>query len=352
MTAPTLAEIRARIQADMQDQIPSTWPSVVGAIGYVYAAVVAAAVWGVYQFGAWVYRQMFADTASDANMLRIAAFYGITPVLAVKWAGTVTATGTSSTAIPSGTKLTRLDGVEYESTALATIGGGGTVAVSIRAVVAGEDGNFTSGTLTWASAITGLDSEATFASTTTTGDDEESADSVRIRLLNHLRTPPQGGATADYEAWVRAAVADVSEVFVYPQGYGPGTVGVVFTLTDADPIPDSGQVAAAQAYVEARTPVTATATVSAPTAQAINMTLAVTVETGYVLADVQDAIELEIQGEMRNVDIVDDPNFYVWQIYKAAAEVPGVKTFAVTTPSSTTAIAANSVPTLGTVTWV
>ena len=77
---------------------------------------------------------------------------------------------------------------------------------------------------------------------------------------------------------------------------GAGTVGLQF-VTDDDPagiIPDAGKVAEVQANVDTKRPVTADAYVTAPIADALNMTIKLSPNTATVraavLAELQDLI--------------------------------------------------------------
>ena len=89
-------------------------------------------------------------------------------------------------------------------------------------------------------------------------------------MLARIQQPPHGGASYDYTTWA-LEVSGVTRAWVYPQELGLGTVTVRFVRDfDATPIPYAGEVAAVQAYIDARRPVTALVTVVAPAAVPIN----------------------------------------------------------------------------------
>jgi uncharacterized phage protein gp47/JayE len=346
---PTYDQIVIRVTTDLRNGAPWTLPDTPGAIGYVLARVYASVAWSLYWFGGWIMRQVFADTATVENLERIASLYGIFRQIATPAAGNVTLSGASSTVVPAGTVLVRSDGWEYTTDANATIGGGGTIVTAATAVQRGATGNAGAGTpLTVSAPITGLDGSATSAGLTG-GTDAESDDSLRTRLLARLRDAPQGGAASDYQQWTRAAVANVDRVWVLGGANGPGTVQVYFTTTAANPIPTSGQVAAAQAYIEPLAPVTALVTVSAPVALPISLDVTLGVLSGFAAGDVEAAAEALIAAFFRTVE--PGSTIYLSQISAAISAAAGEAWHEITAPTSPIALAVNEVPALDTVNW-
>src|SRR5262249_49617344 len=149
----------------------------------------------------WLSKQLFADTSEAEFLLRQASMYGITPTPATFAAGNVTATGTNGSVIPINSVL-QLEGLTYHATASATIASG-TATVPIQADVAGAASNTAAGvTMAFQAPISGVNATVTVAGPNgiTGGEDEESIEEVRDRLLLRLREPPEGGANQDYIA--------------------------------------------------------------------------------------------------------------------------------------------------------
>lgn len=197
------------------------------------------------------------DLASEAGVLRWAALFGIVRLIATKATGAnvVTFTGVETTAVPLGTLTTRDDGVEIETTSAGVITGG-VFTANVEAVLAGIEGNTDAGVvLTLATPITGIDSEATVVSPgIKDGQDLESVDSLRGRLLDRLQDPPQGGSNADYVAFTKIAVANTREVWVGAAEPVPGEVTIRFIVEppDGDPanaIPSAADRTAVQEFI-------------------------------------------------------------------------------------------------------
>jgi uncharacterized phage protein gp47/JayE len=319
----------------------------------VLAAVWGGAVHSLYGFLDWVARQLFADTAERAFLLRIAALYGITPVPATFATGTATATGTDGETITEGSIL-RLDEVTSYSVDADVVIAGGTATLAITAVLAGAAANIPAGAaLTFESPITGVNSTATVDADIDDGVDEEGTEEVRDRLLLRLREPPEGGADQDYEAWA-LAVAGVTRAWVYPNENGLGTVVVRFVL-DGDEtsiFPDAGEVAAVQTKLDAERPVTADVTAMAPVELAVPFEIAVVPDTVAVKA----AVEAELADLLRREGAPGDVNgrgtILLSKIRTAIGTAEGVTDYTLTVPAADVVPAVGELPTVGVVTWV
>lgn len=291
---PTLQDLITRVEIDLQTRMPNQKGGLLRrSVLAVIARVQAGVAHMLYGFFDWLARQILPDTAETEWLERHASLYGIVRTPAAAAGGTVTFTGTDSSVIPAGTTLVRNDGVEYTTDAEGTISGG-SVDIDVTASEAGTGGNANTGVvLSLASPISGVDSEATVASSgITDGIDTESDDDLRARLLQRIRQTPQGGAENDYERWA-LEVAGVTRAFIYPAYLGPGTVGVTFVMDNqaGSIIPSGAKVTEVQDYIDERRPVTADVTVFAPVAVPLNFTIALTPDT----TTVRDAVEAELK---------------------------------------------------------
>lgn len=351
---PTLAALVLRVKSDLRGRLGLSGPLLRRAMADVLGAVWGGAVHMLHGHLEWAARQIFADTAERAYLLRIAAMYGITPTAATYSAGTVTATGVNGSVIPVDTILVHPDGLTYRVTVEATIAAG-TAAVSVEAVDAGAAGDQVEDVeLSFESPIAGVDSTATVtgAAGLTGGFDEETTDGTRDRLLLRLREPPQGGASQDYEAWA-LAVAGVTRAWVYENENGLGTVVVRFVLDEeADIFPDVPTVAAVQAALDAERPITAEVTAEAPTPLEVDFTIELTPDT----ADVRAAVEAELTDllfrEAEPGDGVDRGTIKLSKIQVAIGVAEGVEDFAVTVPAADVVPATGELAIMGTITWV
>lgn len=348
---PTLSTLVESATAKIQTDASWLYPHIPGSLGWVLARLIAVLSWGLYQYGGYLARQILPDTATDGNLERHSAIHGITRVAATKSTGVVVATGTNTTVIPVGTRFQRADGALYVCTVEATIALG-EADVDVEALVAGEDGDTAADvTLSVISPPVGLDGTVTVGDDGLVGGtDTEGDDSLRERLLLHLATPPAAGTESDYIAWAQAALSTVDQVWVYPQGYGPGTVGVVFTVDGADPIPDAGDIDTVQDYIDSKAPITAAVTVTTPDTQEIDIEFSeLGIESGAVLADVKDAIEVEIAGYFATVE----PGALVRlsKLGAAVSAAEGEDYHTIIDPAGDVDLPDNTIPILGTITW-
>ncbi len=268
---PTLTAIRSRIEADFNTRLQGADSRLPRGVLKVLSFAYGTTCWAIYQFQAWVSRQRLPDTAEDEELARFAIF-GPKPTGSAAATGTATATGIDGSPIDAGTVLQTLDLVLYVTQADAEISG--TVAtLTLRAAEPGAAGNLDAGTaLQFVSPVSGVNSGAAVV-TMGGGLDSETNDSYRGRLLDHLRSPPQGGTADDWAQWARE-VAGVTRAWPFIDWTSVGDIGVLFLFDDRDePIPTADDLATMQAYLDRKrplmTPVYAVAPVPKPMALAI-----------------------------------------------------------------------------------
>jgi len=351
---PTLSALLERIRADFRGRLSISGPLVRRAMADVLAAVWAGGVHMLHGFLEWTSKQLFADTAERDYLLRIAAMYGITPTPATFASGNVTATGTNGVVIPLGTVLVYAEGITFITTAAATIASG-TVVVPIVAVLAGVSHNITAGlTLTFQTPIAGVNSTVTVNSPGIAGgNDQESTEGTRNRLLLRLQDPPEGGAAQDYEAWA-LAVAGVTRAWVYSNENGLGTVVVRFVRdNDSGSIfPDAGEVTAVQTALNAERPITAAVTAAAPTALTVNFTIDPTPDTTAIRTAITAELADLLIREAEPGDGVGRGTILLSQIRTAIGVAEGVTDFTLTVPSANVVPTLGQLAVMGTITWV
>ncbi|MBN8486364.1 MAG: baseplate J/gp47 family protein [Burkholderiales bacterium] len=344
---PTLAELIDRAAADIEVELPGTDArlrrSNLGALARVHAA----AVHGLYGYLQWVSQQVLVDQAEAEWLVRWAGLWGITRKAAAAATGNVTLSGESGADVPIYSVLQRADGAQFRTQAAATISGGAAT-VLVRALEAGLAGNAASATkLSFVEPVAGVATSATVASGGLIGGrDEESDDELRSRVIARMQAPPAGGAAADYVSWARS-VAGVTRAWCYPQEDGPGTVVVRFVRDgDASIIPDSGQVAEVQTYINARRPVTATVTVEAPTLLELDMEIAVFPDTSAV----RSAVEAELL-DMLQREATPGGRIYISRLRETVSSGAGESHSDILDPVADVVPSAGQIVTLGTITW-
>lgn len=338
-TRPTLTELVDRNVTELKSRLSLTSAVLRRSVVHVLARVIAGASHMLHGHLEFLGRQVFPDRADREFLERHASLFGLQRSPPTYATGTGTATGTNGTVIPSGTRLTRPSGDEYTTTADATIAGG-SATLSLIAALAGSDGTLQVGdVLTFQSPVAGANATVTVTASTADGNDQEKDDALRDRLLARMREPAHGGDVDDYVAWAKA-VTGVTRVWVTPLGLGPGTVLVRFVRDgDVSPIPDSGEVAAVQAALDAQKPAHATVTVAAPTSSTPSLTLWVKPNTvamqNAVSAAVRDYIARE--GEPGGTLLLSG-------LRTAIGSTPGIEDYSLTTPSANITHAAGTIP--------
>jgi uncharacterized phage protein gp47/JayE len=401
---PTLAEIVDRVQSDFVSRLSLTSAVLRRSVVYVLSRVIAGAAHMLHGHLDFLSRQLFPDTSEGEYLERHASLYGIDRTAATFATGTVVIYGTNATVIPDATILTRSDSAEYETDAEYTIatltpwaistaytvgalrsnnsniylcitagtsaGSGGptttstditdgtahwryvaagsaAVTASVTAVLAGADGSLdVYDTLTFSSPIAGATAATLVASAVTDGSDEESDEDLRVRLLERMADPINGGTAADYVTWTKE-VAGVTRAWATPQGLGPGTVLVYFVRDDdADPIPSVGEVATVQAYLDEQAPAHATPTAAAPTAVELDLEIEPTPDTSAIRAAIEAEIEDLILRESEPGGTI-----LISAIRTAIGSAAGVTDYILTETTDFTHDD-HEIAVMGTITWV
>lgn len=261
-TRATLQEITDRVKADMEARVSDGGAAIppTSLLG-ILASVMSGASYLTQGFLEWISNQVFADTADETGLTRWGAILGIPRQPATYTTGAIFPTGTTGVVVPSGTAFQNTNGAVFLTQASFTIDT--TVSVAVEAEDPGINGN-TDEPLSLVSPLAGVDTEAAIVSGFDDGEDQETLDAWRYRILQRFQNPPAGGTVADYEAW--ALLSDgvaYAWCFNAANWNGAGTVGLAVSGADFDEL-DAGTVAQVQADVDALRPVAANLTVYSP----------------------------------------------------------------------------------------
>lgn len=348
LARPTLADLIDRAAADIEAELPGTDARLRRSNLNVFARVHGGAMHSLYAYLQWLAEQLMVDTAETVFLDRYAGIWGVLRVPAAFAEGLVAVTGSTGAVVPTGARLQRSDGATFTATADATLVSGA-ANVAVVADVAGAAGNAGAGTqMSFAEPVPGVLGSAVVATGgLSQGADRETDEALRARVLARIQQPPMGGAAADYVAWA-LEVPGVTRAWVYPLEGGVGTVVVRFVRdNDASFIPDSTEVAAVQTYIGDRKPVTAAVTVLAPTALAMNMTIALTPNT---LAT-RTAVEAELVDLLKR-EAKPGGTILISKLREAISVAAGETNHVLSVPSADVAHTAGQMPVLGTITWV
>ena len=346
---PTLTDLIDRAAGDFAARLPGADARLRRSNLGVMARAHSGAVHGLYGHLDFISRQIILDTADAEFLDRWGSVWGISRKAAAPAKGNVTFTGADGTNIPAGTQLLRSDGAAFTTDALGVIAGGSAL-IAATASVAGAAGNTVlNSPLTLAAPIAGANGVATVAAGgLAQGADAETDDSLRARLVARISLPPQGGAKTDYVAWA-LQVAGVTRAWCYPQELGAGTVTVRF-VRDLDAgtiIPDAGEVAAVQAYIDALRPVTANVTVLAPIAVPLAFTFTVIDPNTQA---VKDAITAALT-DLLSREASPGGTILLSHIREAVSNAAGENNFTMTAPAADVVSATGNMSTLGVITY-
>lgn len=349
---PTLTEIIDRLVTDVASRLPGVGTTLLRrSLAGVLARAEAGGVYSLYGYMDFIARQALPDTAEDEYLLRWAAIWlpdGRKPATFATGTDALQVTGTIGSTMPTGTLLVRSDQVVFRTTADVTLVTD-TAVVSVAAQLAGGSGNTQPGVgLTLQQPVAGFSSTAVVVAPGIAGGvDEESLAALQARLIKRIQEPPQGGSEADYELWA-LAVPGVTKVWVSPLELGPGTVTVRVGNDDvaANYIPSPAVVAAAQAYIDERRPVTAQVTVLAPVADPRPHSIALSPNTTAT----QNAARAELV-DMYAREAVPGGIIRLSKVREAVSVASGVLDSNVTVPAADYDAPTGYLPTVGVITW-
>lgn len=350
-TRPTLPELVDRIEQDFITRLVLTGAPLRRAVVRVLSRVVAGATHMLHGHLDFLSRQLFPDTSEDEYLLRQAALFGLTPNDAGFAKATATTTGTNGTVISAGHILQRTDGAEYTTDADVTVSGG-TATLAVTSSLAGADQSLDVGmTLTFQSPVTNVAATATVATDVQDGADQETIDALRVRLTARMSEPASGGSDADYIEWAKE-IAGVTRVWVSDQEFGPGTVVVRFVRDNdgtgpTDFIPDIGEVAAVQTFIDSVKPAHATVTVIAPVATAFDVNV-------HIVPD-NTATEAAVTAELKDMllrDGVPGGTILLSAVQTAIGNAVGITDYEVVLPTTDTPYATGLIPYFDAVSFV
>jgi uncharacterized phage protein gp47/JayE len=335
---PTLSEIRARIQADLNTRANGGTPYLRRAFEYVLSWAVAAVVHDLHGHIAYATTQLLPTDCDADQLAKWGQMLNLPRKQPTAAEGTYVFTGVNGSVIVEGAVVQVAGNIRYVTTEEGTIAGG-TASVLVEAEEVGEAGNTdasTPGALV--SPVTGVQTAGAFDSEGAEGGtDLEDVEVWRQRILDRLATTPRGGSSDDYEVWARETPGvTIREVFVRPVRSGAGTVDVAFTveIDDAeddpsDQIPSAPQIDLVQDYIDSKRPADmAGCTVYAPTEQTQDYEIAIRPNTEAV----RDAVEAAIKAmHVREVGMGD--TLLISKLNEAASTAAGEIDHSFTIPS-------------------
>lgn len=246
-TKKTAKEISDMIIAQLETELNQNIPLLPKSFNRVLAKILGIVFVVLFQFAEFIALQIFISTASDkeftiggqkinplnewGNLIGLTRgdgerFKGVIDINVLTTGGT----------LQSGTRLIKPNTETVYLTVGATLLDASVVQATVRAIDYTSNANLDAGdTISFVSAPTAIEKDATVDSVTTVGADPEGTEDWRDRQLDWWASRPQGGAYSDYRIWGNE-VDGVKQIYPFSGG------------TPAIPTSGAGQV---DVYVEA-----------------------------------------------------------------------------------------------------
>ena len=308
----------------------------------------AGATYGLYGYLGWLSRQILPDTCDEDVLARWAAMKVVPRTPASSASGNVMMRGALQSVLDAGALLQSQDGRQYATTQTVVFTSE-LEHVPVRAVVPGSAGNGPARmALSLVSPNVGVRDQGEVAPEgLTAGTDEERLEAWRARVIADFRRVPHGGDEQDYESWA-TEVPGVTRAWARGNHLGLGTVAVFFVRdNDTDPIPGMEAIAAVQAHLESKRPVTAEVYALAPQSLPVHYRIALTPDSATLRARVEAALR---DLHLREADLGQR---FVWtHIGETISGRPGEEDHRLVAPAADVVPAENQLPTFGGVEWL
>ncbi|WP_339010510.1 baseplate J/gp47 family protein [Fusobacterium varium] len=292
MESKNRIEIRNNILNDMKNENTK----IEGSYNYDIAAASAISLEELYDYMTWWGKQTFITTATEDEFVdNHALIFGVTRRKDTKASGGATITGKTGTEVARGTIVLSRTGVKYETITIGYIDSKGTTEVRIQALEGGPQGNCGIGDIV-SFEIANTDIYSIVNNEPVTGGfDVESNESLIERCKEKILEPAHSGNENDYKQWARE-VAGVGKVDVIPVWNGGGTVKVIISNYDYEPVTNE-LVQAVKDHIEEPNgrPIGADVTVVSYIAYDLIVAVNLRIAEGYNIDEIKDRISADIR---------------------------------------------------------
>lgn len=306
----------------------------------------AAELNALYLYNDWVKRQCFPQTAEGEYLDNHAE------MRAIKRNGAVAAKGYVRFSVPSptiseltvnaGTVCMTAEGVQFETVEAGVIEIGESYCdVPVRALTAGSAGNVPAGSVVYmANAPVGV-SYCENMDAISGGEDIESDEKLRARVLASFNKLPNGANIAYYEKEA-LSIDGVTAVRVLLKERGIGTVDVV--VSSADGLVGAALIAAVKQKLDAAREICVDIAVRAPENVEFAVSVAVDIAEGYSFAAVKAEIERSLFGCFDGGKLGE--SVLLAELGSLLFAVEGVRNYRILSPTADITLAADELPKL------
>lgn len=310
----------------------------------------AAQIYSLYQYNDWVRKQCFPQTATGMWLDYHGQIRGLTRNGALYAEGeiqfTIPKAQDKAVTIPLGTVCMSASGMRFETIEEGAIPAGSTTyLIRARAMTAGRMGNVMSGMITFLTAAPVGVETCTNISAFTGGQDAESDEDFRSRILASFRRLPNGANAAYYEKEA-LEIDGVAAVRVLPKNRGLGTVDVI--ISGEAGIPAQELLDSVQERLEETREICVDVQVLSPTTISVPVAVEIVPEEGYtfetVANSVRDTIQQYFDGGLLGENIL------CAKLGNLIYGIAGVKNYRLTEPAEDVQVSAAELPIAGVVT--
>lgn len=245
----TVEDVYELIIDGLQRELNVTFRLLPKAFVRVLAKVMAGVYITLYKQEAWIFLQMFVDTATFDEVevlgrrIRPLVLWGElvgvgSPGEPTQFTGTITVTTVNSREyVDEGTQLKNNATGKIYITTESKLLANPTEQIRIKCVEAGSAGNLSVGDeLQFVNNIGSVDRKAILTDAGYLGTDSETEVSYRERVRSRWRTQPQGGSLADYRMWA-SEVPGVYQTYIYKDDETSAGV-IIYVSGDGAVYPD------------------------------------------------------------------------------------------------------------------
>ena len=314
----------------------------------LYAA--AAQIQGLYLQAQWLLDQSFPQTAAGEYLDRHAQLRGISRSIATCAAGELrfglsTAIG-GDLAVKSGTVCMTKDGIRFATTDDAVLKAGDLyIDVPAMALEPGRQGNVAANTVTIMAAMPVGIKACTNPKAFSGGEDEESDEGLRQRLLDSYRRLPNGANAAYYEQ-VALSRTGVAAAVAVGRPRGVGSVDL-YIATDAG-IPDEVLLSEVNEYLQEKREISVDLRVLAPTKKLLNIRVAIQPAAGYSFETAQAEADAALRAAFTGVMLGKEVTLAF--LGNLLYDLDSVQNYRFTAPTADIPASPTVLPSLGSVT--
>lgn len=261
----------------------------------LYAA--AAQIQGLYLQAQWLLDQSFPQTARGEYLERHAYLRGLSRSVATCATGTLrfglSLAVSGDLTVKSGTVCMTDTGIRFATTDNVVLKAGDLYAdAPAVALEPGKAGNVAANTVTIMAAMPVGIKACTNPEAFSGGDDAESDEDLRARLLDSYRRLPNGANAAYYEQTALSRTGVTAAVAVgRPRGVGSVDL---YIATDAG-VPDGTLLAEVNEYLQKKREISVDLRVLAPTPQALDVSLAVVPASGFTFEEARTDVDAALR---------------------------------------------------------